>query len=55
MAGRRPKLTFPALKRIDAWWKHRKWSAAVMARIVGVHRNTVYDAALRRRAYRECQ
>ena len=45
------KLTYPALRRIDDWFAHRKWSATVMARMVGVSSTTLYDAANRRRAY----
>lgn len=55
MAGRRPKLSYGALRRVDAWWRRRSWSVTVMARMLGVSRRTVYDAAYRRNAYRECK
>lgn len=54
MSGRRPKLTTVALRRVDAWYVHRKWSATVMARVLGISTNTLYDAACRRRAYAGC-
>jgi hypothetical protein len=55
MAGRRPKLTYRSLRRIDAWFAERPWSVAVMARILRVSTRTVYDAANRRRAYAGCE
>ncbi len=52
--ARPPKLSYPKLRRIDDWYIARNWSSRVMARMLRVSRNTVYDAALRRRGYREC-
>ena len=51
---RTPKLTYPQLRRIDAWGKSRRISAAAMSRVLGISRNTLYDAWARRRAYRGC-
>jgi hypothetical protein len=54
MAGRNPKLTFPKLRQIDAWWVDRKWSVKVMGRMVGASTKTIYNAALRRGGYTGC-
>lgn len=54
MRGRHPKLSYAGLRRIDAWYRDRKWSATVMARVLKISSNTLYDAALRRRAYAGC-
>lgn len=54
MSGRRPKLTYAHLRQIDAWWANRKWSVTVMARMLKISPTTLYDAALRRRAYAGC-
>jgi hypothetical protein len=54
MRGRYPKLSYPDLRRIDAWAVKRKISARAMARVLGVALNTFYDAWKRRNAYREC-
>jgi hypothetical protein len=54
MAGKPPALTYPQLRRIDAWFAERKISVAVMCRILRIAPNTLYDAAKRRRAYASC-
>lgn len=54
MAGRHPKLTHGDLRRIDAWWAERKWSATVMARMLAISRQTLYDAAKRCGGYAGC-
>lgn len=51
---RLPALTYPQLRRVDTWYRARPWSAAVMARMLGITSNTLYDAACRRRAYAQC-
>jgi transposase len=51
--GRRPKLTDEQVHQIDQWWERRKISVTVMARILHTSRDTVYDAATRRRGYRD--
>lgn len=58
--GRPPKLTYTMLHRIDTWFadrkrfKYRKLPISAMCRILQVSRNTIYDAAMRRNAYRGC-
>lgn len=55
MAGRRPKLTYIDLRRVDAWWRCRSKSVKVMAYEMRINHRTLYDAALRRRAYAGCR
>src|ERR1700677_2089004 len=52
--GRPPKLTYPALRRIDEWMADRKISVRVMCRILKVSPDTIYDAYNRMGAYRGC-
>lgn len=54
MSGRRPKLSYIGLRKVDGWFAHRRWSATVMARVLKISPTTLYDAALRRRAYAGC-
>lgn len=49
-----PKLTYPDLRRIDAWMAERRLSVRAMSRILGVMSTTIYDAHRRIRAYRNC-
>lgn len=53
MKGWPRKLTDEQLRRVDAWGRTRKISAAAMSRVLGVSTNTLYDAWKRRRAYQE--
>jgi hypothetical protein len=52
--GRPPKLTYPALRRIDEWMAARRISVSVMCRILKVTPNTLYDAHKRIRGYKDC-
>lgn len=57
--GRFPKLTYPQLRMLDAWYakpghyKDPPWK--VMMRNLGVSRRTLEDAVHRRGGYVECQ
>jgi hypothetical protein len=60
-AGRPPKLTYPALRQIDSWMERkagcrrlRRVAVRLICRRLGVSADTVYDAANRRGAYRDC-
>jgi hypothetical protein len=55
--GRRPKLTYPQLRRIDNWYATRvRWKTPIkcIAATIGCSYGTVIDAAKRQGAYRDC-
>lgn len=56
--GRRPALTYPKLRQIDAWFsqgvRNKKPPAKTLAAQLGVSIGTIYDAAQRRNGYRDC-
>lgn len=54
MSGKPSALTYPQLRRVDAWAETRKISVAAMCRVLKISPNTLYDAFKRRRAYRDC-
>jgi hypothetical protein len=61
MSGRRPKLTYPQLAQLDQWMarrpgcrRNRKVPIWRICQRLNISDNTVYDAYLRRGAYRDC-
>jgi hypothetical protein len=55
--GRYPKLTYPQLRVIDAWFsqgvRNKSPPAKTLAAQIGCSLTTLYDAAGRRGAYRD--
>jgi hypothetical protein len=54
IGGRHPKLTYSKLRIVDEWYRSGSVPMKTIAGRLGISANTLRDAALRRRAYKDC-